>query len=66
MRKLFICLIAVLLLLCMSSCEDTPALESGTAAETNEVTTEGASNIGSIEDVTESETKSNVSWTPFA
>ncbi|MBQ8213257.1 MAG: hypothetical protein IJZ80_04545 [Clostridia bacterium] len=66
MRKLIICLIAVLLLLCMSSCEDIPALESGTAAEKNEVTTEGSSNIGNIEDVTEGETKSNVSWTPFA
>lgn len=66
MRKFIICLIAVLLLLCMSSCEDTPVLESGTATEKNEDTTAGASDIGSIEDVTESETKSSVSWTPFA
>jgi len=66
MRKLILCLAAVLLLLCLSSCEDTPVLESGIAAEKNEDTTEGTSDIGGIEDATEGETKSNVSWTPFA
>ncbi len=65
MRKLYLCLIAVLLLLCMSSCEDIPALGSGTAAEKNEVTTTGSSDNGDGEDASESETKSSVSWTPF-
>ena len=65
MRKLILCLIAVLLLLCMSSCEDIPAMESGTAAENNEDTTTASSDNGDGEDATESETKSSVSWTPF-
>ena len=60
-----ILLLAVLLLLCMTSCEDLPTLESGTAAskkdgEATEVQTEA-----SPQDKTESETKSGVSWTPF-
>lgn len=66
MRKLFICLVAMLLLLCMSSCEDTPTSEGGTTAEKNEVVTEGGSDIGNIEAVSENETKPTVSWTPFA
>lgn len=62
MRKGIILLLAVLLLLCMMSCEDTPTLKGGTAAEQNESVTETGSNTT---EGSESETKSTVSWTPF-
>ena len=64
MKKLFISVLAVLCLLCLASCEDDPAKESGTAAfESNsEVETEPTAPSESKD---EGETSGEVFWTPF-